>query len=83
MVSTSITFKTNYVEELINLNYAIGNKLSLADIVIYSFITQFFDNHEAAYKSIEDCPKIKSIVQTVQELESIKNWIKNRPAILF
>jgi glutathione S-transferase len=70
-------------EELINLNYAIGNKLSLADIVIYSFITQFFDNQEAAYKSIEDCPKIKSIVQTVQELESIKNWIKNRPATSF
>ncbi len=70
-------------EELISFKYAIGNKLSLADIIIYSFITQFFDNQEAVNKSIEDCPKIKSIVQTVQELVSIKNWIKNRPATSF
>ena len=59
--------------------YAVGGKLSLADISIYTFLVEYFDNTEGVLKAYENCPKLKAIVKTVGENEKIKKWIETRP----
>jgi glutathione S-transferase len=68
-------------EELTNINPdSVHNiPLNLADIIIYSFITHFFDDKERALKSIENCENIQTIINTVGNTENIKNYIENRP----
>ena len=61
--------------------YAVGLKLSLADIVLYSFITQFFDNKESALNACQ--PKLKNIVENVGSIKEIQDWVKNRPETPF
>ena len=59
--------------------YAVGGKLSLADVSIYTFLVEYFDNTEGVLKAYENCPKLKAIVKTVGENEKIKQWIETRP----
>lgn len=59
--------------------YAVGGKLSLADVSIYTFLVEYFDNTEGVLKAYENCPKLKAIVKTVGENEKIKHWIETRP----
>ena len=61
--------------------YAVGLKLSLADIVLFSFITQFFDNKEGALNACQT--KLKKIVENVGSIKEIQDWIKNRPETPF
>ena len=61
--------------------YAVGLKLSLADVVLYSFITQFFDNKESALNACQ--PKLKQIVENVGSIKEIQDWVKNRPETPF
>ena len=60
-------------------HFSVGTRISLADIVLYSFITQFFDDKESVLKSTKNSPKLRKIVDYVGSLEQIKSWIKNRP----
>ena len=50
------------LENILNNNYTVGDSLSLADVVIYSLITQFFDNKEGAWNATSKTYKIRSIV---------------------
>ena len=59
--------------------YAVGGKLSLADVSIYTFLVEYFDNTEGVLKAYENCPKLKAIVKTVGENKKIKKWIETRP----
>jgi hypothetical protein len=43
----------------------VGAKLSMADLVIYYWLTQFFDNTEGAKAAFAPCPTISAIVSTV------------------
>jgi len=63
--------------------YAVGNKLSLADIVIYAFLVEFFDDKELAQKAYETCDKLKAVVNTVSNVEGIKKWLETRPQTPF
>ena len=63
--------------------YAVGNKLSLADIVIYTFLVDFFDDKELIQKAYESCDKLKAIVHTVSKLEGVKKWLEIRPQTPF
>tara|TARA_B100000795_G_scaffold101890_1_gene75061 strand:- start:4450 stop:5133 length:684 start_codon:yes stop_codon:yes gene_type:complete len=63
--------------------YAVGHKLSLADIVIYSFLVDFFDNKAGVIKACENCLKLKDIVDSVGENPRIKNWVNNRAETAF
>lgn len=63
--------------------YAVGNKLSLADIVIYAFLVEFFDDKELAQKAYDTCDKLKAIVNTVSSLEGVKKWLETRPQTPF
>jgi glutathione S-transferase len=63
--------------------YAVGNKLSLADIVIYAFLVDFFDDKDLVQKAYVSCDKLKAIVNTVSNVEGIKKWVENRPQTPF
>jgi glutathione S-transferase len=65
-----------------NSNFSVGTKTSLADVVLFSFITQFFDNKEEALSSTDNL-KVKNIVRTVGELNELKNWLSYRPETPF
>jgi prostaglandin-H2 D-isomerase / glutathione transferase len=63
--------------------FSVGVKLSLADIVIYSFLVDFFDNKEGVKKSFEKCKMLNKIVNTVGENPKIKKWVENRAETAF
>ena len=62
-----------------NDEYSVGYHLSLSDVVLFGFITQFFDNKEAAMKATETTPKIRGIVENVGKLGRVQKWLESRP----
>jgi glutathione S-transferase len=64
-------------------HFSVGDKLSLADVVLYSFITQFFDNKESALKSCEASPHLVKIIKHVSNLDGVKSWLNKRPETAF
>ena len=60
-------------------DFSVGNNLSLADVVLFTFITQFFDDKESAMKATETTPKIRGVINHVASLNRIKRWLKLRP----
>ena len=65
------------LENLLNDNsFSVGDKLSLSDIVLYSFITNFFDNKEASMNATLAAPRLRKIVTMVGELPEIKEWLE-------
>jgi prostaglandin-H2 D-isomerase / glutathione transferase len=63
--------------------YSVGNKLSLADVVLYCFITQFFDNKEASYNATLAAPRLRKVVDSVSKNEKVIDWLNKRPQTLF
>ena len=63
--------------------YSVGNRLSLADVVLYCFITQFFDNKEASYNATLAAPRLRKVVDSVSKNEKVIEWLKTRPKTLF
>lgn len=63
--------------------HSVGARLSLADVVLYSFITQFFDNKEGALNATNSTPKLRKIVDSVSQNENLKVWLETRPATVF
>ena len=81
-------FSETLVEKLVSLEhilskekggYSVGVKTSLADVVLFSFITQFFDDKEAALNALSTTPKLKAIVDNVNNLSEVQEWLKVRP----
>jgi len=64
-------------------SYSVGNRMSLADVVIYAFVTQFFDEKEKALAAAQNCPHILSIIEHVGNNERLQEWFKNRPETPF
>ena len=64
-------------------NYDTTSKINLADISIYSFLCEYFDNKTDTKNAYKDCEILKLIVKKVSENERITNWINNRPATGF
>jgi hypothetical protein len=64
-------------------SFVIGNKLSLADVQIFLFLTDFFDNKDLVLSAYEDLAVIKTIVANVGNLGSVKNWLSIRPQTPF
>ena len=77
--------KINLLDNLFDSEglYCINNKLSLADIVVYSLVTQFFDNVEGSMKAASQNKRVLDIVNNVSSLESVQNWIRKRPNTIF
>tara|TARA_X000000950_G_C13853956_1_gene635794 strand:+ start:1032 stop:1667 length:636 start_codon:yes stop_codon:yes gene_type:complete len=71
--------KMEMLENIVSQKHSVGSRASLADIVLFSFITEFFDNKEGALNSLNNCPNVRSVVENIGANENIKNWIKTRP----
>jgi glutathione S-transferase len=70
-------------DEITSDTFVIGKKISLADIVLFLFFTDFFDNKEVVTGAYEKFPYLKAIVDNVGHLDSVKNWLANRPQTPF
>jgi glutathione S-transferase len=76
--------KLSLLENLVDgVGYSVGGKLSLSDVVIFSFITQFFDNKEASMNATLATPKIRSIVEKVMAVPQVISWLEKRPVTGF
>lgn len=80
-IISSKNMNLDYIVELDT--YVIGEQLSLADIVIFSFLADFFDDKADVLKAYENCNTLKEIVKTVGNKECIKKWLTERPETLF
>lgn len=69
--------------ELGEVLYSVGTRFSLADVVIFSFITQFFDDKISARNAMRNSPKLKAIVDTIDTNSNIVNWLETRPTTSF
>ena len=65
-----------------NINYAIGSRISYADIQIWYLMTQVFEVAEIE-KSSENCPKLKLITNIVSKNENLQKWLSERPQTMF
>ena len=63
--------------------FSVGSKLSLSDVVLFAFITQFFDNKEASYNATLATPRLKAIVDSVGGKEKVVEWLEKRPKTVF
>lgn len=71
-------------EKLLNENkYNLGGDLNLADISIYSFLCEYFDNKDGVKNAYKDCETLKSIIKNVANNERISKWVSNRPLTAF
>lgn len=84
----NVWFKETLVEKLEILDnilsdndegYSVGSKSSLADIVLFSFITQFFDDAQSAIDSTKKAPKLCKIIEKIRLDKNIKTWVSIRP----
>ena len=57
--------------------YAVGSKISLADITIYTFVTEYFDDKAGALASTTSCPGVTAILQNVATIA--KSYLESRP----
>lgn len=80
-IISSKNMNLDYIVELDT--YVIGEQLSLADIVIFSFLADFFDDKSDVLKAYENCNTLKEIVKTVGNKECIKKWLVERPETSF
>ena len=75
--------KLGDLEVTVGNGFSVGDRLSLADITIYSFITQFFDNSVGSLAATANTPNIRSVVDQVGNLTTVKEWLAKRPETPF
>jgi hypothetical protein len=63
--------------------FAVGNKISLAGLQIYSLIVDFFDDKESAAAAAKTAPGIAAIVDSVAANDKLKVWLAARPVTMF
>ena len=81
--SETLPNKLKDLEYIIEGKHSIGERLSLADIVLFSLITQFFDDKNLAMGATVNTPKIRAIVELVASNNEIKSWLETRPVTAF
>ena len=63
--------------------YAVGSATSYADVSLWCFAVEHFDDSAAVTAAMEKCEGLKTIVATVAELPNLKAWLAVRPASAF
>jgi len=65
--------------------YAIGNKLSLADVSIYCLVTQFYEGvaNDAAKNTASNIAKLRDIVIRVASRPEVRVYLSDRVQTLF
>lgn len=77
MSETLPTFFGKFDKLLASEQFAVGSKLSLADIVIQQFVNDYFDDKEGATKATTGCSKVVGISNHVTA--AAKGWLDSRP----
>lgn len=75
--------KLQALDHIVGENFAVGARTSVADVTLFAFITQFFDNVEGAKAACAEAPHITSVVENVGNLSSIQKWLATRPETPF
>ena len=78
-----VTLLENAIHDNISDKYSVGDKLSLSDVVIYTFISEFFDDKESAKLAISNCPRLVNIVDNVSNNSRLISWLRSRPVTFF
>jgi len=60
-------------------SYSVGTSLSLADVVLYTFVVDFFDDKTGIKNATKDCPRLLDIAKTVGKNAQVEEWVQNRP----
>ena len=63
--------------------FSIGNTTTLSDVVLFTFITEFFDNKEAALNATLASPKVRAVVDRLSSDEKVLKWVSERPKTSF
>lgn len=63
--------------------YAVGNRLSLADVSIYCLVTQFYDNKDSVKNIAASIPRIRDIVIRVASRPEVRVYLTDRPETKF
>ena len=66
-----------------NEGFSVGSSTSLSDIVLYSFITNFFDNKESSMNATLATPNLRKIIDRVHSLPEMIEWLEKRPKTIF
>ena len=66
-------------------SYTVGNSLSYADLIIWQFLCDYFDEKysESVKSAYKNCPRLSSIVSQVSTNADLQNWLKERPVTIF
>jgi glutathione S-transferase len=84
LLSLNNIIKSKQTKNIINeTTFVVGNKLSLADVQIFLFLTDFFDNKDLVLAAYENLDILKAIVANVGSLDSVKKWLSTRPQTPF
>ena len=59
--------------------FSVGSSMSLSDVVLFTFIKEFFDNKEASMNATLTSPKIRAVIERVSNNEKVLSWIETRP----
>ena len=59
--------------------HAVGERTSLADVTLYAFITQFFDEFKRARAALATTPRLRGVVDGVAALAPVQAWLAARP----
>ena len=53
-----------------------GNNLTWADLHVFSFIDRMREDNP---ELLDECPKIKNLVERVEQEPNIARWLQSRP----
>jgi glutathione S-transferase len=71
------------LDAIVGSDFSVGFRVSLADVTLYTFVTQFFTDTERAYAATDTAPNIKSVVRMVGNIPEVGAWIIIRPKTSF
>lgn len=63
--------------------FSVGNTTTLSDVVLFTFVTEFFDNKEAALNATLASPKVRAVVDRLSSDEKVLKWVSERPKTSF
>ena len=81
--SETLPEKVSLLELNINMIHAVGGRVSLADIVMFEFFTQYFDDVVSINNVLNGTEKVRSIVSHIGENKNIIKWLETRPMTPF
>jgi len=77
-----LTKINDVVKETGSDGFAVGNKASLADVVIFSLLKDCYDLDETTTAS-KSCDALNAIVDSVGQNQGVAEWLEKRPITLF